>query len=119
VVGCQREYGAWNHGWFRIGDLPTPLSDDQTVIFDSGPLTSDLPLGGSVHIVLRNNGDFTFSSHAHDSGFDSIHYIISAVLMTPSGMVAFTYQHQGMWKVPQLDSPLAHRTATMTSQREE
>jgi hypothetical protein len=43
---------------------------------------------------MRRNGNFTFSSHAHDSGFDNIDYIVSAVVMTPSG-VAFTFQHSG------------------------
>jgi len=62
--------------------------------FDSGPVTSGLPLGGSVHVVLRRNGSFTFSSHAHDSGFDNIDYTISAVVMTEDG-VAFTFQHSG------------------------
>jgi hypothetical protein len=30
-----------------------PHLDDQTANFDSGPVTSDLPLGGSVHLVMR------------------------------------------------------------------
>jgi hypothetical protein len=67
---------------------------DLTATFDSGSLTSDLPLGGSVHLVMRNSGDFTFSCHAHDSGLDNIDYVVSAVLMTPSG-IAFTFQHSG------------------------
>jgi hypothetical protein len=65
-----------------------------TAIFDSGYLTSNLPLGGFVHLVMRRNGDFTFSCHAHDSGADNIDYVVSAVLMTPSG-IAFTFQHSG------------------------
>jgi hypothetical protein len=68
--------------------------DDQTATFDSGPVTSGLPLGGSVHLVMRRNGDFTFTCHAHDSGFDNIDYVISAVLMSASG-IAFTFQHSG------------------------
>jgi hypothetical protein len=66
----------------------------ETMNFDSGPVTSGLPLGGSVHIVMRRNGGFTFSSHAHDSGFDNIDYTISAVVVTPAGL-AFTFQHSG------------------------
>jgi hypothetical protein len=72
-----------------------PVVVPEIVTFDSDPLTSDLPLGGSVHLVMRKNGDFTFSCHAHDSGFDNINYVVSAVLMTPSGIAAFTLQHQG------------------------
>jgi hypothetical protein len=71
-----------------------PHLDDDTAIFDSGPLACDLPLGGSVHLVMRRNGDFAFSSHAHDSGFDNIDYVISAVLMTAFG-IPFTFQHSG------------------------
>ena len=43
---------------------------------------------------MRRNGDYTFSCHAHDSGFDNIDYVVSAVLMAPSG-IAFTFQHSG------------------------
>ena len=75
--------------WEILNVVP---NDPQTR--DSGPLVTGLPLGGSAHIVMRRSGDFTFSSHAHDSGFDNIDYVISAVLMTPSG-IAFTYQHSG------------------------
>jgi len=71
---------------------PPPKNGD-TATFDRS-LTSGLPLGGSVHLVMRRNGDFTFSSHAHDSGFDNIDYVISAVLVTTSG-IAFTFQHAG------------------------
>src|SRR6266702_3705168 len=71
-----------------------PHVDDEPATFDSGSLTSSLPLGGSVHLVMRKSGDFTFSCHAHDSGFDNIDYVVSALLMTPSG-IAFTFQHSG------------------------
>jgi hypothetical protein len=60
----------------------------------SSQLQSDLPLGGSAHLVITENGTFTFNSHAHDSGFDNIDYTLGAVLMTPSG-VAFTFEQQG------------------------
>jgi hypothetical protein len=68
--------------------------DDQVQAFDTGPIVSDLPLGGSAHLVMARNGDFTFSSHVHDSGFDNIHYVLEVVLMTPSGL-AFTFTHVG------------------------
>ena len=71
-----------------------PHVDETTVSFDSGPVTSSLPLGGSAHVVMRQNGDFTFSGHAHDSGFNNIDYVLSAVLMTTTG-IAFTFQHSG------------------------
>jgi Flp pilus assembly pilin Flp len=71
-----------------------PHIDDEIANFDTGPLTSNLPLGGSVHLVVRKNGNFIFSGHAHDSGFDNIEYALTAVLMTPTA-VAFTFQHTG------------------------
>ena len=71
-----------------------PHVDDTIQAFDSGYITSDLPLGGSAHVVMTKAGSFTFNCHAHDSGFNNIHYTLSAVLMTPAGL-AFTFQHQG------------------------
>jgi hypothetical protein len=54
--------------------------------FDSGPLTSSLPLQGSAHVVFDEKGDFTFTCHAHDSGFDNIDYTVAAVILTQSGI---------------------------------
>ncbi len=72
-----------------------PHLDPDLAVFDSGSITSNLPLGGSVHLIMRRNGDFTFSTHAHDSGFDNIDYGISAILMTADGVAAFTFEHSG------------------------
>jgi hypothetical protein len=60
----------------------------------SNHLQGDLALGGSAHLVITDSGTFTFNSHAHDSGFDNIHYTLGAVLMTPAG-IAFTFEQQG------------------------
>src|SRR5579871_3437183 len=76
----------------RFGLTAPQLATSRTI--NSGALTSDLPLGGSVGIVMNENGDFDFTSHAHDSGFDNIDYTISAAIMTPDGF-AFTFQHSG------------------------
>jgi hypothetical protein len=75
-----------------LDKIPPPQND--TVNFDSGPLTSGLPLGGSAHLLMRRDGNFTFTCHAHDSGFDNIDYTVGAVFMTTSG-VAWTFGHQG------------------------
>jgi hypothetical protein len=61
--------------------------------FDQG-VTTDIAVGGSAHVVMKSDGSFTFSSHAHDSGFDNIDYTISAACMTPDGII-FTFQHSG------------------------
>ncbi len=74
-------------------ELVDPINVE-TMNFDTGPVTSGLPLGGSAHVVMRRNGGFTFNSHAHDSGFDNIDYTISAAVVTPAG-IAFTFQHSG------------------------
>lgn len=78
----------------ELGFIP-PAGED-VATFDAGPLTvsGPLPLSGSAHLVMKKNGDFTFSCHAHDAGFDNIDFAISAVLLTPSG-IAFTFQHSG------------------------
>ena len=70
-----------------------PHIDEDTIVLDSG-VTSPLPLGGSAHVVFRHSGDYTFSCHAHDSGFDNISYAMSAVVTSSSGL-AFTFQHTG------------------------
>jgi hypothetical protein len=70
------------------------IAGDQAT-FDSGILTSGLPLRGSVHLVIDAKGDFTFTCYAHDSGFDNIDYVIIAVMAVPSGLAAFTMQHLG------------------------
>jgi hypothetical protein len=62
--------------------------------FDADSITSNLALGGSAHLVVRKNGDFTFSSHVHDSGFSNIRYALAAVLVSANG-IAFTFGKQG------------------------
>jgi hypothetical protein len=73
-----------DHFWYA--DLTSKTFDQQ--------VTTDIAVGGSVHLVLKSNGSFTFSCHAHDRGFDNINYTISAAVMTPDGII-FTFQHSG------------------------
>jgi hypothetical protein len=73
-----------DHYWYEDLTIKT---------FDQG-VTTDIAVGGSVHLELKDNGSFTFSGHAHDSGFDNIDYTISAAVMTSDGIV-FTFQHSG------------------------
>jgi hypothetical protein len=88
--GFQRGVITWTA---RDGAAVHAVSGD-SVTFDSGPVTSDLALGGAVHLVVQRNGNFTLSTHAHDSGFDNIDYGMSAVLVTATGN-AFTFEHIG------------------------
>jgi uncharacterized protein with LGFP repeats len=71
------------------GAIATPL----TLHFHD-VVTSGLPLGGWVDIVLDGQGNITFSGHLHDSGFDNIDYTLSAVVVSPSG-ISIGFQHQG------------------------
>jgi hypothetical protein len=75
-----------DHFWYDTGDPSIKT-------FDAG-VTTDIAVGGSAHVVMKQNGSFTFSCHAHDSGFDNISYTISAAALTPDGIV-FTFQHSG------------------------
>lgn len=75
-----------DHFWYDGGDPSIKT-------FDAG-VTTDIAVGGSTHVVLKQNGSSTFSGHAHDSGFDNISYTISAAVLTPDGIV-FTFQHSG------------------------
>jgi hypothetical protein len=44
--------------------------------------------------MINRNGDFLFTTHAHDSGFDNIDYGLVTVLISPDG-TAFTFEHKG------------------------
>jgi len=69
---------------------------DEVHDYDSGQLSVDggLPLSGSAHLVITRSGNFTLSTHAHDAGFDNIHYTLGAALTTPAG-IAVTFQQSG------------------------
>lgn len=71
-----------------------PHDPDDVRTFDTGPVTSNLPLGGSAHLVINRTGTFTFTTHAHDSGFDNIDYSFAVALLSPQG-VGYTFAHQG------------------------
>jgi uncharacterized protein with LGFP repeats len=71
------------------GAIPNPAS-----LHFHDVLTSGLPLGGWVDIVMNGLGDFTFSGSLHDSGFDNIDYTLSVVIVAPSG-TGIAFQHAG------------------------
>ncbi|MFD4910513.1 hypothetical protein [Kitasatospora purpeofusca] len=82
--------------WFTGGDASIQdhfWYDTSSKNFDQD-VTTDIAIGGSVHVVMRQDGFFSFSTHAYDSGFDNIDYTISAAVLTPDGHV-FTFQHSG------------------------
>lgn len=69
---------------------------DEVHDFDSGQLnvSGDLPLSGSAHLVITKSGNYTLTTHAHDAGFDNIHYSLGAALTTPGG-IAVTFETRG------------------------
>ncbi|MER5640133.1 hypothetical protein ABT095_24710, partial [Kitasatospora sp. NPDC002227] len=82
--------------WFVGGDASVQdhfWYDTASKNFDKN-VTTDIAVGGSAHVVMRQDGFYSFSTHAHDSGLDNIDYTISAAVITPDGTV-FTFQRSG------------------------
>jgi hypothetical protein len=76
VIGFDN--AVWSTWWEPDPSGRAQISADGTsIIFDTGPLTSDQPLGGSVRLAVDQSGAFTFSGHAHDSGFDNVDYSVA------------------------------------------
>ncbi|MHC5820575.1 MAG: hypothetical protein ACYT04_33090, partial [Nostoc sp.] len=84
--------GVWN-GPYRP-QLPPPLPNTMTWGPESVTLPGITALGGSYTVVVNSQGDWTFSGHMHDSGFDGYNYALIAVIATPSG-IGYTFTHQG------------------------
>lgn len=80
--------------WTGAGGSAAHEVSGDTVKFDSGQVNSDLPLNGNVQLVIQRNGSFSFTTHAHDSGFSNVSYGMVAVLVTSPGD-AFQFQHTG------------------------
>jgi hypothetical protein len=80
--------------WSGTAGTAEHEATNDSATFESGPITSNLPLGGRVQLVVQRDGQFTFSGFAHDSGFDNIDYGIVAVLMTAAG-TAITFERAG------------------------
>src|ERR1035437_1952064 len=54
------------------GDAAEHEVSGDTVRFDSGQVNIDVPLNGNVQLVVQRNGNFTFTTSAHDSGAGNI-----------------------------------------------
>jgi hypothetical protein len=104
---CEKDFvmffdGAENKGSCAAGGghsaqgfmFVLPHLNDFVLNFNTGPLTSNLPLGGSAHLLINETGAFTLNTHAHDSGADNIDYTMAVTLASPEG-VAFTFGIQG------------------------
>lgn len=51
-------------------------------------------LGGTVSMLLKSNGDYTFECHMHDSGLPSYDFTVRAVFISGAGQVVAA-QHSG------------------------
>ena len=81
-------------GWFPIGGVPPVLPAAQT--WQANISFSDsTPLGGSMTLTLQANGEYSFSGHTHDSGFDPISFTVVAVVASPASKVAPAFAFSG------------------------
>ena len=67
-----------------------------TLDFDHNPIVLDggVPVGGSTHLTIRQDGSYTFSGHLHDSG--ATEYNVAVVwVVKDSQNIAYTFQHAG------------------------
>jgi hypothetical protein len=80
--------------WYQPAPPPPPLPDTMTWGPLSVTFSDGTALGGSITVVANKQGDWTFSGHMHDSGFDSYDFTIAVAIMTPSG-IAYTLSQNG------------------------
>ncbi len=71
-------------------DIPGSLDFDRSPIV----LRNGVPVGGSSHLTIRDNGSYTFSGHLHDSG--GTEYNESVVwAVKDAGNQVYTFSHSG------------------------
>jgi hypothetical protein len=68
---------------------PEELTFSQQILTPSGTA-----LGGTATLTIRSDGSYTFTTHLHDSGFDSYSSQVRAALTTNSG-IHLMAQHTG------------------------
>ena len=71
-------------------DLPGTLDFDfNPIVFGGG-----VPVGGSAHLTIRQDGSYTFTGHFHDSG--GTEYKMGLVwAVKDSQNIVYTFQHSG------------------------
>jgi hypothetical protein len=74
--------------------LPHDLPPQVQFSFDSIVLPGGIPVGGFAHLVVRQDGSFAWSGHAHDSGGVGFNVGMIAGLKEPVGRV-FTFFASG------------------------
>ncbi|HEX6034600.1 MAG TPA: hypothetical protein VFY83_09215 [Anaerolineales bacterium] len=96
-VGEFNPVSAPDLGTLGSGGVMPPFNPSQlpeTVTFDSGSITTGLSIGGFARLVMSQTGHFTFTGHMHNSGALGIDFLLTFVVMTPSG-IAYTMQRSG------------------------
>jgi hypothetical protein len=74
----------------KTANLPAKLDYDwNPLVFDHG-----VPVGGRMHLTIRQDGSFTFTGHFHDSGAVSYDTLIAWVLKDKRDRV-YMFTHQG------------------------
>jgi hypothetical protein len=74
----------------KTGNLPAKLEYDwRPLVFDNG-----VPVGGWMHLTIRQDGSYTFTGHFHDSGFVSYDTLIFWGLKDTKNQV-YGFTHQG------------------------
>jgi hypothetical protein len=74
----------------KVARAPAQLDWDwKPITFDNG-----VPVGGWMHLTLRQDGSYTFSGHFHDSGFTSYDMLLAFVVKDAKNR-AFTITHRG------------------------
>jgi hypothetical protein len=74
--------------------LSLAATDSKTFVSGNLVVPGSLPLNGNATVEMHVDGDWVFTPHAHDSGFDPIAYALSAVVVTPSGK-PFAFERGG------------------------
>ena len=65
-----------------IAALTAPRSFHADIVTPSGTA-----LGGTVDLILFNDGRYTFDVHMHDSGFDPYNFRVRCALQAPGGLI--------------------------------
>ena len=64
--------------------------------WDRNPITfrGGVPVGGRMHLTLRQDGSYTFEGHFHNSGFPSYNVAVVYVVKDADNR-AYTFTHKG------------------------
>ena len=78
------------------GAVVGALAGTASLDYDFNPITFDngVPVGGSSHLTIRQNGSYTFQGHFHDSGATEYNMALAWAVKDQREQV-YTFQHVG------------------------